>query len=91
MWKIKLDCEKQNWTLKKNWNVKKKLDCEKKQNLFVKKKLDSEKTKLDSEKLNWTVSLLGSWLLNKFSLLAPWEMYREQYGEYAYWYQSLKC
>ena len=56
--KIKLDCEKQNWTLKKNWNVKK-LDCENKQNLFVKKKLDSEKTKLDSEKLNWTVSLLG--------------------------------
>ena len=54
----------------------------------MKKKLDSEKTKLDSEKLNWTVSLLGSWLLNKFSLLAPWEMYREQYGEYAYWYQS---
>ena len=23
-------------------------------------------------------------LLNKFSLLAPQEMYREQYGEYAY-------
>ena len=25
------------------------------------------------------------WLLNKFSLSAPWEMYREKYGEYAYW------
>ena len=75
----------------KKLECKKKLDCEKKQNLFVKKKLDSEKTKLDSEKLNWTVSLLGSWLLNKFSLSAPWEMYREQYGEYAYWYRGLKC
>ena len=56
MWKIKLDCEKQNWTLKKNWNVKKKLDCEKKQNLFVKKKTELWKNKaglwkikLDSE------------------------------------------
>ena len=25
------------------------------------------------------------WLIDKFSLLAPQEMYREQYGEYAYW------
>ena len=33
--KIKLDCEKQNWTLKKNWNVKKKLDCEKKKTKLV--------------------------------------------------------
>ena len=24
-------------------------------------------------------------MLNKFSLLVPKEMYREQYGEYAYW------
>ena len=24
--------------------------------------------------------------LKKFSLSAPYEMYREQYGEYAYWY-----
>ena len=78
LWKKKLDSEK-------------KLDCENKQNLFVKKKLDSEKTNLDSEKLNWTVSLLGSWLFTKFSFSAPWEMYREQYGEYAYWYQGLKC
>ena len=23
-------------------------------------------------------------LVNKFSLSAPWEMYREQFGEYAY-------
>ena len=30
---------------------------------------------------NWK----SSWFLNKFSLLAPQEMYREQYGEYAYW------
>ena len=27
----------------------------------------------------------GIWLLNKFSLSAPKEMYREQYGEYEYW------
>ena len=27
----------------------------------------------------------NSWLLNIFSLWAPKEMYREQYGEYAYW------
>ena len=27
----------------------------------------------------------NSWLLNKFSLLAPQEMYHEQYGEYVYW------
>ena len=27
----------------------------------------------------------SSWLLNKFSLSTPWEMYREQCGEYAYW------
>ena len=26
-----------------------------------------------------------SWLLNKFSLSAPWEMYGEEYGEYQYW------
>ena len=25
------------------------------------------------------------WLVNKFSLSAPLEMYREQYGEYTYW------
>ena len=29
-------------------------------------------------------------LFNKFSLSAPKEMYREQYGEYAYWYHSVK-
>ena len=23
--------------------------------------------------------------INKFSLSAPWEMYREQYGEYSFW------
>ena len=27
----------------------------------------------------------SSWLLNEFSLLAPHEMYRENYREYAYW------
>ena len=27
----------------------------------------------------------SSWLFCKFSLSAPWEMYRKQYGEYAYW------
>ena len=31
--------------------------------------------------INWR----SSWLLNKFSSLAPKEMYREQYGEYAFW------
>ena len=31
--------------------------------------------------INWRTS----WLLNEFSLPAHWEMYREQYGEYAYW------
>ena len=25
------------------------------------------------------------WLANKFSLSVPLEMYKEQYGEYAYW------
>ena len=32
----------------------------------------------------------SSWLLNKFSLSAPQEMYREQYGEYAYWCEGVK-
>ena len=27
----------------------------------------------------------SSWLLNKFSLSVPQEMYGEQYGEYTYW------
>ena len=27
----------------------------------------------------------SSWLLDKFSLSAPKEMHKEQYGEYAYW------
>ena len=35
---------------------------------------------------NWR----GSWLLNKFSLLAPKEMYKAQYGEFAYWYEGVK-
>ena len=26
------------------------------------------------------------WLVNKFSLSAPKEMYKEQYGEKAYWF-----
>ena len=26
------------------------------------------------------------WFLNTFSLSAPYEMFKEQYGEYAYWY-----
>ena len=30
---------------------------------------------------NWK----SSWLLNKFSLSAPQEMYKQQYGEYTYW------
>ena len=29
---------------------------------------------------------INSWLFNKFSLSAPQEMYREQYGEYAHWF-----
>ena len=31
----------------------------------------------------------GSWLLNKFILSAPWEIYTEQYWEYAYWCQGV--
>ena len=31
-------------------------------------------------------NLSSSWLLNKFSLLAALGVYREQYGEYLYWY-----
>ena len=31
--------------------------------------------------INWRTS----WLLNKFSLPTHWEMYRELYGEHAYW------
>ena len=27
----------------------------------------------------------SSWLLSEISLSAPLEMYRKQYGEYAYW------
>ena len=34
--------------------------------------------------------LISSWLLNKFSLSAPLEMYREQYGEYAHWCYCVK-
>ena len=30
-------------------------------------------------------NLKSSWFLNKFSLSALQEMYREQYGEYAFW------
>ena len=29
-------------------------------------------------------------MLNKFSLSVPQEMYREQYGEYAYWVSGVK-
>ena len=29
-------------------------------------------------------------LSKKISLLAPKEMYKEQYGEYTYWYQDVK-
>ena len=35
-------------------------------------------------------NLRSSWLLNKFSFLALWEMCRKQYGEYAYWYKGVK-
>ena len=36
--------------------------------------------------MEMTNNLLSSWLiLNKFTFSAPQEMYREQYGEYAYW------
>ena len=30
------------------------------------------------------------WLANKFSLSAPKELYKEQCGEYAYWYKGRK-
>ena len=30
------------------------------------------------------------WLANKFSLSAPYEMYKEQCGEYAYWCYGVK-
>ena len=30
-------------------------------------------------------NLGSSWLLDKFSLSAPYKMYWQQYGEYAYW------
>ena len=30
------------------------------------------------------------WLINKFSLSVPKEMYREQYGEYVYWCLGVK-
>ena len=36
--------------------------------------------------INWRTS----WLLNKFSLPAHKEIYREQYGEYAFWYWGVK-
>ena len=36
--------------------------------------------------INWR----NYWLLNKFSLSAPLEMCREQYGEYANWCYFLK-
>ena len=71
--KIKLDCEKQNWTLKKNWNVKKtglwkktKLVCEKKTGLWKNKaglwkiKLDSEPSGLLIVKQILLVSTLGN-------------------------------
>ena len=29
---------------------------------------------------------ISFWLVNKFSLSIPQEMYKEQYGEYAYWF-----
>ena len=32
----------------------------------------------------------GSWLLNKFILSAPWEIYTDQYWEYVYWCQGVK-
>ena len=35
-------------------------------------------------------NLRRSWLLSKFFLSAPLEMYREQYGEYAYWCYGVK-
>ena len=30
------------------------------------------------------------WLGKKFSLTAPWEMYKEQFREYAYWHWGVK-
>ena len=36
--------------------------------------------------INWRTS----WLLNKFSLPAHKEIYREQFGEYAFWYWGVK-
>ena len=35
-------------------------------------------------------NLSSSWLLNKFSLPAPWGMYSEQYGEYGYCCQGVE-
>ena len=35
-------------------------------------------------------NLRSPWLWNKFSLSEPYEMYREQYGEYAYWCQGVE-
>ena len=38
-------------------------------------------TRIKQITTNWR----SSWMLNKFSLSASWEMSRGQYGEYAYW------
>ena len=35
-------------------------------------------------------NLRSSWLLFKFSLSETFEMYRERYGEYAYWFEGVK-
>ena len=29
---------------------------------------------------------INFWLEDKFSLAAPYKMYKEQYGEYAFWF-----
>ena len=30
------------------------------------------------------------WSVNKFSLSVLWELYKEQYGDYAFWYKGAK-
>ena len=43
---------------------------------------------LHNDDVNKNGKLTGksTWLLNKFSSLAPWEINGEQYGEYLYWF-----
>lgn len=47
-------------------------------------KLQGHMLKKIINKKNWS-----SWLLNEFSLLVSQELFREQCGEYAYWFQCV--